>query len=148
MMKKHTFMLVSIILFLAFILLLIIVALQYSDYRTKHFSETLDIEEEEITKIVISSPEEVGEYKTTTNREDIRQLLDYFNQIKYKRLIGDQTSYMPMQASIIYIYKEDDVYFIVPYGPEAMISYKVYQIKNGEVAKTFMMEYYHSLPDD
>jgi len=147
-MKKHTFMLVSIILFLAFILLLIIVALQYSDYRTKHFSETLDIEEEEITKIVISSPEEVGEYKTTTNREDIRQLLDYFNQIKYKRLIGDQTSYMPMQASIIYIYKEDDVDFIVPYGPEAMISYKVYQIKNGEVAKTFMMEYYHSLPDD
>jgi len=53
-----------------------------------------------------------------------------------------------MQASIIYIYKEDDVDFIVPYGPEAMISYKVYQIKNGEVAKTFMIKYYHSLPDD
>lgn len=147
--EKKRFIFSLSILLLAFIfLLMLILAAQYSDYRTKEFPEILDIKEEEITKIMISSPMKIGEYKTTVKQADIDMLIDYFNQFEYKRLNGDQSAYMPMKASIIYIFKEEYADFIIPYGQEAMISYKVYQIKNGPVEQQFLIHFYNSIKED
>jgi len=90
----------------------------------------------------------IGEFKTTVNQADIDMLIDYFNQFKFKRLNGDQSGYMPMRASIIYIYTEEQADFIVPYGQEAMISYKVYQIKNGPVEQQFLIHFYNSINEE
>ena len=120
-------------LLLAVIIGLFVIGMYISDYRTKHFAETVDITVEEIDKLEVSSPDEVGAYKITSEKKDFITLLDYLNQFHYKRLNGDKTSRMPMKASIIYIYIDDRIEFIVPYGPEAMISYKVYKIKDGPI---------------
>ncbi len=144
--KRKRKMLLFSIVFIGFILLsLIVLTFQFSDYRTKEFTEILDIKEKEITKIIISSPLQTGQQKITTKQDDFNMLIDYLNQFKYKRLIGDKTARMPMRASIIYIYQGEDVYFIVPYGQEAMIHYEVYQIKNGPIEDHFIIDFYHSI---
>ena len=53
-----------------------------------------------------------------------------------------------MNASIIYLYGDDHIDFIVPYNDEAMISYKVYKVKEGTITNTFIYEFYETLVDD
>ena len=66
-------------------------------------------------------------------------------RLQYKRLSNDQTSYMPMLANIIYLTDGVNEDFIVPYGQEAMISYKVYQMKGGSIDQTYILDFYNSL---
>ena len=148
MTKQPKFIVISVVLLLVLIIGAMMLAVQFSDYRTKHFSETMDVDVEEIDKIEISSPSRVGESKQTSKRSDLKKLMDYLDQFQYKRLNGDQTARMPMKASIIYIYIDDRIEFIVPYGPEAMITYKVYQIKEGPIENDFFAEFYEEIEDE
>src|SRR5690625_5048382 len=148
MTKQPKFIVISVVLLLVLIIGAMMLAVQFSDYRTKHFSETMDVDVEEIDKIEISSPSRVGESKQTSKRSDLKKLIDYLDQFQYKRLNGDQTARMPMKASIIYIYIDDRIEFIVPYGPEAMITYKVYQIKEGPIENDFIAEFYEEIEDE
>ena len=148
MIKQPKFIVISVGLLLILVISAIVLAVEFSDYRTKHFTETMDLDVDKIDKIEISSPSRVGESKRTSKRSDVKKLMDYLDQFQYKRLNGDQTARMPMKASIIYIYIDDRIEFIVPYGPEAMITYKVYQIKEGPVESDFIVEFYEEIEDE
>ena len=118
-----------------------ILGLKYSGYE-KNFEETLELDKASITKLTM---EIGGVSKTTKDKSKINELFEHFNQVEYKRMRGDQTAYMPTKAYIIYLHEGDYSDFIVPYNDEAMISYKVYKIKKGEITYEFLNNYYESL---
>lgn len=135
-------LIVSVTLFL---IVFVLLGVKYSDYREKSFEETLEIHPDHVKKVSIGV---AGEYRSTTDEETMEELFQYFESVQYKRLIGDKTAYMPMNASIIYLYGDDHIDFIVPYNDEAMISYKVYKVKEGTITNTFIYEFYETLVDD
>lgn len=134
-------------LFIMYVLILVIVgiAFQKSDYKVKKISETLDIHFEDIEKITISSPLHVGQYKETMKQQDIDQFITYFDQFEYKRLLNDQTAYMPKKATIIYLYHGTHSNFIVSYENEVMVNHKVYQVIEGPIENNFLIHFYDSL---
>lgn len=138
---------VLLVLLIALIISLLLLANERSDYRVKSLEETVNIDLDTVTKVSLSYPTSTdGVYHTTTDLDEIQLLLHYLNGAKYQRLNGDQSSYIPMRASIIYLYTpEEKSSFMVPYGKEAMIDYKVYQIVDGKIEKTFLQEYFHSI---
>lgn len=89
-----------------------------------------------------------GNYRSTEDKEEIRFILNYLSQVKYKRLMNDQTAYMPKRASIIYFYDNEQSNFIVPYENEAMINYKVYKVKNGTIDQNVLLKIYESLEEE
>src|SRR5690625_1220082 len=118
-----------------------ILGLKYSGYE-KNFEETLELDKASITKLTM---EIGGVSKTTKDKSKINELFEHFNQVESKRMRGDQTAYMQTKAYIIYLLNGDYSDFIVPYNDEAMISYKVYKIKNGNITYEFLNNYYLSL---
>ncbi|UJL46691.1 hypothetical protein KFZ58_01660 [Virgibacillus sp. NKC19-16] len=120
-----------------------LIVIAYSDY-VKELEDTLHVNPEEVTKITIAISESTS-HKSTRDKEKIISLMDYLSQVGYQRLSGDQTSYMPMKASIIYLFENNKQSFIVPYETEAMIDHKVYKIRNGSIEDTFLEEFYHSI---
>src|SRR5699024_5870744 len=104
MIKQPKFIVISVGLLLILVISAIVLAAASSDYRTKHFTETMDLDVDKIDKIEISSPSRVGESKRTSKSSDVKKLMNYLDQFQYKRLNGDQTARMPMKACIIYIY--------------------------------------------
>lgn len=140
-MKKINVLLVSIG-FLLFIIIIIITSLNINE---KTLSETITVQPEKIDKIMISTQEKTGQYKSTSNPEQINKIIDYFDQFTYTRLPDDQTSFMPKRATIIYLYEGDKPDFIVSYEKEAMIDHKVYKINHGKIENSFLNSYYHSL---
>ena len=125
------------------IVTLLLLAVENSDYRTKTLAETVNIDLKEVTEISLSYPiSKDGVYRSTRDEEEIGYLTDYLASVHFERLIGDQSSYMPTQASMIYLYTEDESAFIVPYEKEAMIDYKVYRIKGGRIENEFLMEFF------
>lgn len=131
------------------IMIVIIIAAVYantnSDYKKKGFAETLEINPEDITSVTLDSIVSKGQYRSTNDKDKINSLIHYLNQVEYERLSDDQPSYMPMKASIIYLYENDKSDFIVPYETGAMISHKVYQIKNGKIKDNFLTKFYQTL---
>src|SRR5699024_3522642 len=125
MRKQPKFIVISVVLLLILLISAIVLAVQFSDYRTKHFSETMDLDVDEIDKIEISSPSKVGESNRTSKRTDDEKHMDHLDQLQYKRLNGDHTARMPMTASIIYIQIDDRIQRLLPHGYEAMIPYKL-----------------------
>jgi len=49
---------------------------------------------------------------------------------------------------MIYLYEGEESAFIVPYEKEAMLSNKVYRIRNGILDNQFLIEFYHSIEND
>jgi hypothetical protein len=97
---------------------------------------------EEINELLMINPNQVdkieitdysNEVHTMKDPEKISDLLDYLNQFEYQRLVGDETSYMPMNTILITIYDGETSDFIIPYRQEALISHKVYKIRNGPI---------------
>src|SRR5699024_1980731 len=132
---------IIIIIGIVIVVTVSILGLKYSGYE-KDFEETLELDQASINKLTM---EINGVSKTTKDKSKINELFEYFNQVDYKRKRGDQTAYMPIKAYIIYLHTDDYSDFIVPYNDEAMISYKVYKIKNGEITYEFLTNYYESL---
>lgn len=133
--RQYKSIIIGLFILYAAILIVMVVTFQNSSYHSQSFSNMLTINSQTITKITISSPVHVGQYKITTDKEKINELINYLNQFKYNRMLNDQTAYMPTQASIIYFFDDKESNFIVPYGNEAMISQKVYKVKNGYIEK-------------
>ncbi|OZU88743.1 hypothetical protein CIL03_10680 [Virgibacillus indicus] len=142
-MRKTNYIIISIVLLL--ILFLAIIGFKNSDYRIKNLEETLEVDPENVTRISLSHPINKGRYKSTEDEGKIEFFIEFLDGVNYRRLPGDQSAYMPMSASMIYLYEGDKVDFIVPYEQEAMISYKVYEIRNGMLENTFIIEFYNSL---
>jgi len=124
---------------------LIIMSHQHGEYRERDFNETLTIQFENITEVKMSDLE--GNYRSTTEPEIINKLIQHFNVFHYKRLVNDQTAYMPLKTRMIYLYEGDKVNFIIPYGKEVMIDNMVYQVKGGEIDEAVMQELYGSLEE-
>ncbi len=124
------------------IIVFALLGVKNSDYREKSFEETLEIHPDHVKKVSIGV---AGKYRSTTDREKIDELFHYLESVQYKRLVGDKTAYMPMNASIIYLYGDEHIEFIVPYNDEAMISYKVYKVKEGTITNAFIYEFYETL---
>src|SRR5690625_1485730 len=82
---------------------LIIMSHQHGEYRERDFSETLTIQFENITEVKMSDLE--GNYRSTTEPEIINKLIQHFNDFHYKRLVNDQTAYMPLKTRMIYLYE-------------------------------------------
>ena len=106
----------------------------------------MTLKAEEINEIEMSDL--TGNDRRTTDPEKISYILDYFDQVKYKRLVNDETAYMPAKAPILYLYGDDWTDFIVPYENEVMISYKVYQVKEGSIDPLMLEKIYHMLPEN
>lgn len=117
----------------------------YGEHSDKSLNDILTVELNNVTKIELSNL--TGNYRSTVNEDEIHAILNYLDQFQYKRLLNDQTAYMPRQANIIYIYEHDESNFIVPYGHEAMINYKVYQIKGGNIEQAVLLEIFDTLDD-
>lgn len=133
---------ILIIISIVIIVTLIILGVSRSDYREKTFQETLNIKQKDITKLTMESS---GVKKSTTDKTKIDILFKYFERVKYKRMRNDQTGHMPSKAHIIYLHTDNHIDFIVPYNDEAMISYKVYKIKQKKITSRFLTDFYHSL---
>src|SRR5699024_8431184 len=97
---------------------------------------------EELDEILTVNPDSILEIEITDfssqvhsikDPEQIREIVDYLNQFEYQRLVNDQTDYMPMNKMIVTVYDGQRSDFIIPYGNEALISHKVYQIRNGPI---------------
>ncbi len=133
---------IIIIISILMIATLVTFAFLHSDYRKKSFQETLTVHQKDVVKVTM---EFGGVTKQTTDKSKIDILFKYFDRVKYVRMRGDQTAFMPTKAHIIYLHSDDFVDFIVPYNDEAMISYKVYKVKDGQITNRFMTDYYQSL---
>ncbi|MGY0692018.1 hypothetical protein ACW2QC_04395 [Virgibacillus sp. FSP13] len=137
-MKKFCF--ITIALFLTVATLLI----STHDFGGTGFADTLQVNPAKITKIALIVPSESG-YHHTTDKTKIKTLINYLDQVHYKRMQDAESSSMPMSASIIYLYEGDKVDFIVPYQKGVMISQKVFKVKNGVIENTFIKQFYNSL---
>lgn len=136
---------IPILIVIVIVIVIAVFGIKNSDYREKKLTETLEVNPGNITSVTLSSTGSKGQYRSTTDKDKIDSLIHYLNQVDYERLPDDQASYMPMKASIIYLYENDKVDFIVPYETGAMISHKVYQIKKGKIENTFLIEFYQLL---
>lgn len=136
---------IPILIVIVIVIVIAVFGIKNSDYREKKLTETLEVNPRNITSVTLSSTGSKGQYRSTTDKDKIDSLIHYLNQVDYERLPDDQASYMPMKASIIYLYENDKVDFIVPYETGAMISHKVYQIKKGKIENTFLIEFYQLL---
>src|SRR5699024_2066696 len=125
------------------VVILSVLGIKYSGYE-KNFEETLTAKRETVSKITM---EISGVSKSTTNEAKIDELFEHFDKYEYKRMRGDKTAYMPTKAYIIYLHEENYIDFVVPYNDEAMISYKVYKVRNGNITDKFLTSFYNSLKD-
>lgn len=117
----------------------------YGEHSNKSLEDILTIDFSEVTKIELSNL--TGDYRSTEDKNEIYIILNYLNQFQYKRLLNDQTAYMPNRASIVYIYNNDESNFIVPYEHEAMINHKVYQIRDGIIEQAVLLDMFETLND-
>lgn len=130
------------------LLLLLIVSLvqlnmlsqQRGEYRVRDFAETLNINIESIEEIEMSNFD--GNYVQTKQDEIIKDLINYLGDFQYKRLVNDETSYMPLKTRMIYFHDEDTSSFMIPYGNEVMIDNRVYVVKEGPMEDDFFGSIY------
>jgi|SRR5690625_284243 len=124
--------------FIISIFQLTIYGIQNNHYSPKDFTEVLTVHQDDITEIQIRDLS--GQVHDTKNPEQIREILAYFNQFQYQRLRNDQTAFMPNKTMMISMQDDQQTDFIIPYGKEAMISQKVYRIKNGTIEQDVLLE--------
>src|SRR5690625_951231 len=133
------------------LLLLLIVSLvqlqmlsqQRGEYRVRDFEETLHINIESIEEVEMSNFD--GNYVQTKQDEIIKDLINYLGDFQYKRLVNDETSYMPLKTRMIYFHGEGMSSFMIPYGNEVMIDNRVYVVKEGPMEDDFFVSIYTEL---
>ncbi|MFB4168492.1 hypothetical protein [Virgibacillus sp. JSM 102003] len=132
----------------AFIIIIVLTALtafaMQFDGSTQRLSETLNVNPDAVTKISLSPPTE-SNYNSTTDDDKIDEFIHYIEQLNYNKIRGNEPSYLPMTASMIYLYENNQVDFIVSFEDKVMISQQVFEVKNGEISHTFITDYYKSL---
>src|SRR5699024_11864632 len=84
-----------------------ILGLKNSGYE-KNFEKTLELDKASITKLTM---EIGGVSKTNKDKSKINELFEHFNQVEYKRMRGDQTTYMTTKA--YYNYLHDGIHSII-----------------------------------
>lgn len=127
--------------FLAVFFISIFQIIVYGILSTESFDEVLAVDRDNVAEIqIIDFSDQVHHIK---DPEQIRNILDYFNQFEYQRLSNDQTSYMPNNTMMISVYDEYQTDFIIPYGKEVLISHKVYRIKNGSIEQDVLLNLFN-----
>ena len=118
----------------------------HSDYREKTLADTLTVPLREITRLEMVLPSKADSIRSTTSKAEIQEFVAYFNHFHYQRLMGDEAAYMPMEdVMVVYLHGEKGKDFLIPYVTGIMISQKVYQVKEGEIAEAFLLKFYHDL---
>ncbi len=133
------------------LLLLLIVSLvqllmlshQRGEYRVMDFGETLQVKTDNIVEIEMSDFE--GTYVSSEDPEVINETIDYFASRHYKRLVNDETSYMPLKTRMIYFREKNNTSYIIPYGSEVMIDHKVYSVKGEGMDESFFKHLYETM---
>lgn len=135
------------------LLLLLIVSLvqllmlshQRGEYRVRDFGETLQVNIENIEEVEMSNFD--GDYLQTKDNQIIISLINYLDEFQYKRLVNDETSYMPLKTRMIYIHDGNTSSFIIPYGNEVMIDNRVYVVKKGPMNEEVFANIYTNMID-
>ncbi|MBP1949844.1 hypothetical protein [Virgibacillus litoralis] len=111
---------------------------------TQHLFETLKVNPKSITKISLSPPSD-SSYNSTTEEDKIQEFIHFIDRFNYKKIRGNEPAYLPMTASMIYLYEDGKVDFIVSFEDKVMINQEVFEVKNGEIKHSFVTDYYKSL---
>lgn len=119
--------------------------IQNNEHSTKDLNEILTVQLDNITEI--SMTDLSGHQRHTKDPKQIKAFVNYLNQFQYKRLMNDQTAYMPNRTMTIDFYTGNEMDFIIPYGKEALISHKVYSVKNGTIEEDELIEMFLLLPN-
>jgi|SRR5699024_1041675 len=117
---------------------LTVYGIQNNNYSKKDFDEVVNVEQDDISEIQIRDL--AGIEHKTDNPEQIKEIIDYFDQFQYQRLRNDQTSFMPMKTMMINMEDSHQSDFIIPYDQEVLISHKVYRVKNGTIDQDMLLK--------
>src|SRR5690625_1118607 len=88
----------------------------YAVLNYEEFNEILAVDADQVVEIEISDLS--SQIHSAKDPEQIKNILDYFNEFEYQRLLNDQTAYMPMNTMMINVYDGEQHDFIIPYGDE------------------------------
>lgn len=115
-----------------------IYAVQNDEYSAKSFTEVFPLKQTDVSEI------KVDDYANRTysiqDREQIEDVLQYFDQFQYKRLRNDQTSFMPDNTLMIHFDDGEHTAFMIPYEKEVMMNNKVYKLQNGTLDENKLLE--------
>jgi hypothetical protein len=129
----HTKVPFLVVFFLSIFQLIVYAVLDYEE-----FEEVVTVDPEQVTEIEISDLS--NQVHSTKDPEKIKNILDYLREFEYRRVPDDQTAYMPMNTMMINVYDGEQHDFIIPYGDEVLISHKIYQIPNGPIEESVLLD--------
>lgn len=135
-MKRFIFITITVMI------VMIVLAAMFLHGGSEKFID-LTAKPDQITKLELSLPSQ-GNYKSTTNKAKIRELMDYLNGMDYEKIRGEP-SYLPMKASMLYLHENDQVNFIVLFEDKVLINDIFYRVKYGKIANSYITEFYHSI---
>jgi|SRR5690625_1998203 len=129
----HTKIPFLVVFFLSILQIIVYAVLNYEE-----LDEILNVNTDKVVEIEVSDLS--NQIHSTKDPEQIENILAYFNEFEYQRLLDDQTAYMPMNTMMINMYDGEQHDFIIPYGDEVLVSHKVYQIKNGPIEEEVILD--------
>jgi hypothetical protein len=129
----HTKIPFLVVFFLSILQIIVYAVLSYEE-----FDEILTVNTDKVVEIEISDL--FNQIHSTKDPEQIENILDYFNEFEYQRLLDDQTAYMPMNTMMINMYDGEQHDFIIPYGNEVLVSHKIYRIQNGPIEEDVLLD--------
>lgn len=131
------------------IILLIIIALFFSlkfyeSNRVKTFNQTLKIDSNKVTTIIIEKPGNM--VKVVKDATKIKEFTDYFNNLQYKNKTNNELiNDTKISPYFIYLYQNQNMAFIYPHKTDILISDFVYNIEDGSIDIKFLDEYFNSI---
>ena len=129
----HTKIPFLVVFFLSILQIIVYAVLSYEE-----FDEILTVNTDKVVEIEISDL--FNQIHSTKDPEQIENILAYFNEFEYQRLLDDQTAYMPMNTMMINMYDGEQHDFIIPYGNEVLVSHKIYRIQNGPIEEDVLLD--------
>ncbi|MFC4557708.1 hypothetical protein ACFO3D_05725 [Virgibacillus kekensis] len=94
------------------LLILLITFVIQIENRAYPLAETLPIIPENVTRLTLSEPVS-NNYSTTTDETEIQSFLNHLDQAVYRKIRGNNPSYLPKQATTVYLEGNGKTDFIV-----------------------------------
>ncbi|TFJ94210.1 hypothetical protein [Lentibacillus salicampi] len=133
---------------IAFLTIIIVTALlsflMQADWGAQKFTDALEANPDNITKMELSMPGE-NSYRTTTGPGKIQTFMKYFNSKDYIRIRGNEPTELPTSASMIYLHGNEHTDFLVVFGDKVLISYDYYEVRDDRFDMTFLKKFSQSI---
>ncbi|TMN21480.1 hypothetical protein FH966_00840 [Lentibacillus cibarius] len=117
--------------------------LMQADWGKQSFTSTLNVDSDHITKLKFSIAN-TSHYKTTRNHKKIQELLDYMNTKEYEKIKGEPAN-LPMSGSMIYLYENKKVDYIVVFGGKILVSQQFYEVKKTPIDMNDLKVFFRSV---